>query len=200
MGRIRQFDEARVLESARNQFWETGYAGTSMDAVATATGLGKGSLYGAFGDKRTLFGRVFESYCTGIVATTRRKLQGPDDGAWKRLRAQMRGVAAGTAADEDHRGCLLAKGTAELAEHDPEILARGRDTVTALRDALTDVVAAAQRHGDIEATVEPVALAGVLLAVQRGIEALGKAGADPATLRSIADTTLALIPSRTPGA
>ncbi|MFE1199290.1 TetR/AcrR family transcriptional regulator [Streptomyces olivaceoviridis] len=30
-----------------------------MDDIAQATGLGKGSLYGAFGDKAKLFHRVF---------------------------------------------------------------------------------------------------------------------------------------------
>ncbi|GMA85693.1 hypothetical protein GCM10025868_09430 [Angustibacter aerolatus] len=52
MGRPRQFDEDGVLRTAREQFWATGYAGTSMETIAAATGLGKGSLYGAFGGKR----------------------------------------------------------------------------------------------------------------------------------------------------
>src|ERR1700730_9634469 len=118
MARPRQFDEERVLQAARQQFWSTGYAGTSMDAIAAATGLGKGSLYGAFGDKHQLFLRVFDGYCTAIVNAVGRDLDGPDDQAFERLCAHIRAVASKTAADTIRRGCLLAKGTAELSEHD----------------------------------------------------------------------------------
>ena len=48
----------------------TGFAGTSIDEVAAATGLGKGSLYGAFGDKRQLDLRVFDRYCTEVTEAT----------------------------------------------------------------------------------------------------------------------------------
>src|ERR1700730_534574 len=113
MARPRQFDEERVLQAARQQFWSTGYAGTSMDAIAAATGLGKGSLYGAFGDKHQLFLRVFDAYCADIANAVERHLDGPDDQAFERLAAHVRAVAANTAADTAHRGCLLAKGTAE---------------------------------------------------------------------------------------
>jgi AcrR family transcriptional regulator len=64
----------------------TGFAGTSIDEVAAATGLGKGSLYGAFGDKRQLYLRVFDRYCTEVPEATVRSLTGPDDGAYARLR------------------------------------------------------------------------------------------------------------------
>jgi TetR/AcrR family transcriptional repressor of nem operon len=55
MPRPRSFDEDHVLELVRQRFWDTGYAATSLDDLMTATGLAKGSLYGAFGDKHTLF-------------------------------------------------------------------------------------------------------------------------------------------------
>jgi TetR/AcrR family transcriptional regulator, transcriptional repressor for nem operon len=194
MARPREFDEDDVLREARDQFWSTGYAGTSMDAIAAATGLGKGSLYGAFGDKHQLFLRVFEAYCTEIVDRVRRRLEGPEGGAFARLRAYVLAVAAITAADTARRGCLLAKGTAELAEHDPSIAARSLEAFDALEALLVTEIEAAQRHGDIRADADPRHLAVLLLAVLRGIEALGKAGKDEATLHAIAETALAVLP------
>src|ERR1700677_763487 len=144
MARTREFDEDEVLRAARDQFWSTGYAGTSVDAIAAATGLGKGSLYGAFGGKQALFRRVFDGYCDAIVDATRHHLGGPDDAARERLEAYRRAIASSTAPDERHRGCLLAKGTAELSEHDPVVAARARETVAALQQAIADDVAAAQ--------------------------------------------------------
>src|ERR1700694_6107279 len=67
MARPRGFDEMQVLQAARDEFWSCGYAATSIDGVAAVTGLGKGSLYGAFGDKHALFLRVFDDYCTDTL-------------------------------------------------------------------------------------------------------------------------------------
>jgi TetR/AcrR family transcriptional regulator, transcriptional repressor for nem operon len=194
MARPREFDEDEVLREARDQFWATGYAGTSMDAIAAATGLGKGSLYGAFGDKHQLFLRIFEAYCADIIDRVRRRLEGPEGEAFTRLRAYVKASAAMTAADSTRRGCLLAKGTAELAEHDPSVAARSLETFDVLEALLVTEIEAAQRHGDIRADADPRHLGALLLAVLRGIEALGKAGKDKATLRAIADTALAVLP------
>ena len=77
MARPRSFDEAAVLRAARDKFWSSGYAGTKVDDIAAATGLGKGSLYGAFGDKHALFLRVYDDYCTEADEGTRRALKAP---------------------------------------------------------------------------------------------------------------------------
>lgn len=55
MGRKRSFDDDEVLARARKVFLEHGYEGTSIDALVKATGLLRGSLYGAFGSKRGMF-------------------------------------------------------------------------------------------------------------------------------------------------
>jgi len=55
MGRTRSFDESLVVSQAATAFLATGYEGTSVDALVAATGLHRGSLYGAFGSKRGLF-------------------------------------------------------------------------------------------------------------------------------------------------
>ena len=55
MSRKRSFDDDEVLARARKVFLEHGYEGTSIDALVKATGLLRGSLYGAFGSKRGMF-------------------------------------------------------------------------------------------------------------------------------------------------
>jgi AcrR family transcriptional regulator len=194
VARTRSFDEKQVLRAVQDQFWSTGYSGTSMDDILAATGLGKGSLYGAFGDKHRLFLRAFDDYCTAVTEAVRRALEGPDDEAYERLRTHVLAMADATASDVILRGCLLAKGTAELAAQDPAIAARASQTFQAMEDVITSCVAAAQRAGDIEADADPAALAGLLLAVLRGIEALGKGGRSPAALRAIAETALTVLP------
>ena len=194
MARPREFDEDEVLRVAREQFWSTGYAGTTMDAIAAATGLGKGSLYGAFGSKHQLYLRIFDAYCTDIIDAVGRRLEGPDEEAFERLCAHVRSIASSTAADTAHRGCLLAKGTAELSEHDSDVAARSVRTFKSLHEALAGDIEAAQRHGDIDPAADPQKLADLVLAVLRGIEALGKAGKDKAALRAIGETAISVLP------
>jgi TetR/AcrR family transcriptional repressor of nem operon len=194
MARPRSFDEAEVLRAARDQFWSTGYAATRVDDIAAATGLGKGSIYGAFGDKRQLFLRTFDDYCAGLIAAVRQALEGPDAGAHERLRAHVLAVADATASDVRLCGCLLAKGTAELAAQDPAVAATARHTFAAIEELLSSCIAGAQRAGDITQDVDSARLAGLLLAVLRGIEALGKGGSSPDKLRAIGDTALAILP------
>lgn len=195
MPRPRAFDEHQVLERAREQFWATGYAGTRMDDIAQATGLGKGSLYGAFGDKSKLFHRVFGDWCTAVVEVAEGRLTGGDDSkALARLSEYVHLMAENTASDTERRGCFLAKGAAELSQLDPKVAERSAETMTALLALLREEISAAQRHGDIDDVADPEELAALLLTVVRGVEAVGKAGLDPKTLRNIADTALAVLP------
>ncbi len=47
--------EERLLDVATAMFLDSGYDGTSMNAIAAASGTGKPSLYARYGDKRALF-------------------------------------------------------------------------------------------------------------------------------------------------
>lgn len=54
-GRPRSFDRETVLQAAGQRFRTHGFAATSLDELAEATGLNRPSLYAAFGDKRALY-------------------------------------------------------------------------------------------------------------------------------------------------
>ena len=194
MARPRTFDEPTVLEAARDAFWKSGYAATSMDDLTAATGLGKGSLYAAFGSKRALFDRVLRDYCAAGTASTRAQLDGSDAGAYKRLSAYVLEIAAGCAGPPPPRGCLLAKTGAELAGADAAITEQVRSTYDALGAAIVSCIQAAQRNGDIAACAKPRDLGAMLLATLRGIEALGKGGVSAATLRRAAKAALDALP------
>lgn len=193
MARPRKFDEATVIEAVREQFRSNGYAATSLDDLMNATGLGKGSLYGAFGDKRQLFLRVFEEYCASAIADVRARLTGDDAGALDRLRAYFRANVEAIGRDTAHRGCLLAKGTGELSSVEPEVAARSLQTYRTLEELFATCLNQAQRHGDIKPGADTQKLATLLLSVLRGIEALGKAGMDEATLHGIVETAFATL-------
>jgi TetR/AcrR family transcriptional regulator, transcriptional repressor for nem operon len=186
MARPRTFDEATVVGAARDRFRAAGYAATSLDDLVRATGLAKGSLYNAFGDKHALYLRAFENYCDEAVAGFAAQLGGPGDGARERLHALVRDSA-------DHPGsavappvaCFLAGATAERAALDPEVAAIAQRTFQRLEDLLERSVSAALPHAR-----DPRALARHVLATLRGFDALSSAGVDPAVLTDAAESLI----------
>ena len=188
MGRPRTFDEGQVVQRARETFHDLGYAATSVDQLTRATGLRRSSLYGAFGDKHGLFLAAFDAYCEEVITGVERELAGDDDGALARLTRHMCGQTPDPAASI--RGCLLAKATAERAGADPDVAQRAAAAFTRYEAALTNCLHQAQAAGDVRDDVTPPAAAALLLAVLRGIEALGRAQRTPEALRLIADTAL----------
>ena len=195
MARPRKFDEADVLAAARDEFWSRGYAATSVDDLTAATGLGKGSLYGAFGDKHALFLRALNGYCTSALEEVLAELRDPRRNAHDRLTRHIRRQAAAVAADKDRRGCMMSKSAAELSADDDEVARVVERTLATWRSELLDCIKAAQREGSIDPKHNAQALATTLLAFQRGLEALGKAGGKPAQIKAAAEEIIALIPA-----
>jgi TetR/AcrR family transcriptional regulator, transcriptional repressor for nem operon len=195
VARPRTFDEATVIRAARDQFRCTGYSGTSLDDLVTATGLAKASIYNAFGNKHDLYVRAFEQYCAEAVEAVSGELDGPDEDAAERLRGLIRHMADTTGtASSPPISCFLSKATAELGALDQQVAAIAQRTFAKLEDVLTASVRAAQRVGAVSASRDPHATARHILVALRGIEALAAAGVDRTVLadaaRSVTHLTL----------
>ena len=55
MGRAKSYDEQQVLQTLATEFSQSGFEGTSIDQIAKATGMKRGSIYQAFDSKANLF-------------------------------------------------------------------------------------------------------------------------------------------------
>lgn len=181
------------MRAARDQFWSVGYNGTSIDDLSAVTGLGRGSLYGAFGDKHALFLRALDSYNSDALGAWRSALGRPGP-ALPVLERHVRNVAEGIIWDAERRGCMMAKIAAELSAVDEGVAERIAAVVRGLHGALRDCVARAQAEGSLDAEADAGSLASLLLAVLRGLEALGKAGATPEVVKGAAEQALVLLP------
>jgi len=194
MARPRKFVEDQVIEAARDQFWAHGYAGTSLDDLVAVTGLGRGSLYGSFGDKHTIFMRALDDYSNMTMAAVRAELRDSAESAYDRLVRHIRSMARANATDSKRYGCLTAKSAAELAATDKAIARSVKRFINAYQAELTETIATAQREGDIDSAVNPRHMAVLVLTVLRGMEALRKGGASGATLTATGEQAIALLP------
>lgn len=123
MARPREFDEDAVVEAIKNVFWENGYEGTSYADLIDASGLHKGSLYAAFGDKRALYLRALRAYdeheVTGAVELLTKDVA--KQKGEKRIEALLNAVIDAVAIEGDRRGCLLCNAAVDQAPHDGDV-------------------------------------------------------------------------------
>jgi TetR/AcrR family transcriptional regulator, copper-responsive repressor len=119
-GRPRSFDPDEVLDKARAVFWNLGYAATSLDDLAAATGLNRPSLYAAFGDKHALYLAALERSRAEATAALGAALatEAP-------LRAVLTAILDRTVeiyrrGEEGQRGCFLIGTAVTQAVDDPQ--------------------------------------------------------------------------------
>lgn len=192
MARPRKFVEADVIASAGEQFMTTGYGGTTLDDLVKATGLGKQSLYNAFGGKRELFLRALTAEATEAVAAVDEALANATSTPIERIRAQMLKVAIALSGGHPF-GSLFITATMEMAQRDSDVADTALAAYTALRDTYRGCIADAQAVGEIDAGADAGSLAAYFVAVTRGMEVLGNAGLDRAELTGIALTSLRVL-------
>lgn len=122
-GRPRKFDEGKVLALALQRFRTHGFASTSLDDLAEATGVNRPSLYAAFGDKKALY--------LAALARTRQWLEASFDALIaadypleKLLKALFVSAIDGYLTGENGpSGCIAINTAATEAVTDPDIRA-----------------------------------------------------------------------------
>lgn len=177
----RQFDEEALLEVALKTFWQNGFAATSMIDVAEATGIQRGSLYNAYGDKEQLFLLIYERYAMRFLDSVRQTLSNPDPAV--ALTALFKGVIASLIEGAPSRGCLTTKTALELPLAGKAIEGRVRallaDFTTVVRDALSSPVARRKLSCD------PAAAADLVVTFTRGLAVMERAGRNPQHLEKM---------------
>ncbi|VVD94026.1 TetR family transcriptional regulator [Pandoraea aquatica] len=117
MAGTRQFDESALLEKVLTTFWQQGYSKTSMQELAAATGVQRGSLYNAYGDKEELFLLAFDLYRDRYVSEMKASLDHDDPRT--ALQAFFNFAITSMTTGTPSRGCLSTKtviGTEGLEE------------------------------------------------------------------------------------
>ncbi|PUB20808.1 TetR family transcriptional regulator [Promicromonospora sp. AC04] len=193
MARPRKFTEDDVVASASTAFSAGGYGGTSLGDLVEATGLGKQSIYNAFGGKRELFIRAFKSDAADAVAALDQALAESDASPIERIRAHLLRLAIEFSAEQP-RVSLFLKGNAELSDHDPDVASSALEAFSELEQVYLGCIVDAQTCGEVDPDADPAPLAAFYLAFTRGLETIGAAGVGRAKLSAAAITALDVLP------
>jgi TetR/AcrR family transcriptional repressor of nem operon len=181
MARPREFDADDALERATRVFWNRGFEHTSLDDLCAATGLGRSSLYAAFGDKRALYLKALARYEERSVTRIAEAFEGRP--LREGLEAFLAGLIDDIVAGPGRSGCFIGNCAAELARLDRTAAARVRASLERIEAAFRQVLESHRvPHAD--------ALARFLTAGIQGLRLVGKANPDRAALKDIAMVTL----------
>jgi TetR/AcrR family transcriptional repressor of nem operon len=190
MARPREFDEAQVLDLALATFWEHGYEGTSIDDLVAATGLGRASLYGAFGDKERIFARALERYCTRMGNAL--ETGDGEPSARAALERLLRALVIKSSPKSGPRGCFLLS-TAVGGDAPPAAREAYLEYTARLERALMVLVRRGQENAEFTRAADAQAIARMLTVLLQGISAGARAGRSKAQLEAAIQTALELV-------
>ncbi|NKY50608.1 TetR/AcrR family transcriptional regulator [Nocardia vermiculata] len=188
MGRPRNFDTDAVVDRAMDAFWTHGYANTSPAQLASATGIGKGSLYNTFGSKRALFERALARYNRAGAELAAECMSRPGT-ARDCIGDFLRLLVDSDLADPTRRGCLAVNTATEFSGRDPEIIRAVADMQERTVATLAARIDQGRRDGDVARDTDPRGAAEFLMNTISGLRVMAKTS-EASTLYRIIDSAL----------
>lgn len=183
MAGVRQFDESEMLAEALGVFWRKGLRSTTMQDIAEATGVLRGSLYNAYGGKDEIFLLAFDSYVGRFLAGIRQALESTSDPE-QGLRALFDAAIASMTSGSPARGCLSTRTATEATLDDPRLQARLRGMLDELRR--TVLAALSTDTARARLAVTPDEAADLVVTFTRGLAVMERVYQDAAHLDRIA--------------
>jgi AcrR family transcriptional regulator len=188
MARPREFNRDTALEQARLVFWAKGYAGTSTDDLVKAMGIGRQSLYNAFGDKWQLYVEALADYQQRSTSSHAQRLQASAS-ALQGIRDMLDGLAV----DNDAQralGCMGVGSACEFGSAEPQLSALRAKSSTYLHSRLLKRIREGQAAGEIDPSLSATEAANYLMMSMTGMQVAARSGAKVTELRRLARFTV----------
>jgi AcrR family transcriptional regulator len=180
MVRPREFDRDQALLEAMHVFWSKGFAATSTDDLLKAMGIGRQSMYNAFGDKRQLYLEALGHYMRTTTAAHLARLNSADsalDGIFELLN--------GLAAEGDRNvrlGCMGVCSAIEFGPSDEQVNQLRQRATEQVSSRLCERIAAGQATGEIATDMSAAQAASFVQLAMNGLQLAARAGVEPSEL------------------
>jgi TetR/AcrR family transcriptional repressor of nem operon len=167
----RQFDEQEVIALALDVFWRKGLHDATMQDLATATGVQRGSLYNAYGDKEAIFLRAFDRYAAQFLESAGNALAEGDAAA--RLRTFFDMIIANMTSGSPPRGCLTTRTALDAGISSTAVRQRVQSVLNRLEKLIGKAIGTAP---DKVPAIDANRLARVVVTYTRGLAVMERAG------------------------
>jgi TetR/AcrR family transcriptional regulator, transcriptional repressor for nem operon len=181
---VRQFDEQEMIATALDVFWRKGLHDATMQDLAAATGVQRGSLYNAYGDKEAIFQRAFDQYAGQLMDSCGQALSEGDDIA-ARLRNFLDLLIVNMTSGSPPRGCLTTRTALDGGISSAAVRQRVQGVLTRLEQLVSKAISSAP---DKRLAANANRLARVVVTFTRGLAVMERAGYTRKQLRESAVT------------
>ena len=168
---MRQFDEEEVIATALDVFWRKGLHDATMQDLAAATGVQRGSLYNAYGDKEAIFLRAFDQYAEEFLEIAGNALAEGD--AAGRLKNFFNVIIVNMTSGSPQRGCLTTRTAFDAAISGTAVLQRVQSVLSRLERLIGTAIGSAP-GGRLR--IDANRLARVVVTFTRGLAVMERAG------------------------
>ncbi len=184
MPRPRDFDADAVLSRAAAAFTLHGFHGTSLANLTQATGLGKQSLYNAFGDKESLYLQAVDHAASHLAQAAAAAMGRAPDGraALEAFFSQLLGACL--IPDPAVNNCIVSAGLLEGLEVQA-INDKLTQTWAATRRLLLVAVERGQADGSVRGDMAAIVLADSLMTLVGGLRVSARAVGHKRQLKSV---------------
>ena len=194
-GRPRKYEHTAALDAALTTFWSKGFAGTSLDDLASAMGMNKPSIYAAFGNKDALYAAAVEHY---VQTLGRGFLESLYRG--RTLAADLDGFYASVidvvSGEHGPHGCIVACTLPAEAEATPAARALLADALGRIDAAVRDRLARAAEQGELPRDADLRTLAQLVTGGMITLSLRARAGAQRRDLTRLARAFVAAVVGR----
>ncbi len=165
-------------------FWAKGFAATSTDDLLQAMGIGRQSLYNAFGDKQQLYREALAAYQRGTLSGHMSRLNAPVSPI-EGLYALLEGL---TAEDDAQRvlGCMGVGSLSEFGMRDPVLAEQRGKLGTLLGARIAERIREGQGAGEIAGAIDPDEAAAFIQLTMSGLQLAARGGAGAEDLAGLA--------------
>lgn len=156
--RSKDFDEEEILRKAINIFWEKGYNATSIHDLIAGLGIGRSSIYHAFGDKHSLFVKALSLYQNEGTARIIETIEAAPS-VQIAIQNLLNSTLTCVLQNDGPKGCFKVNSEVEVAAHDDTVNKLVYNDDLLIEAALHQALKKGQENGEIDAAKDTLALA-----------------------------------------
>ncbi|MYA95599.1 MAG: TetR/AcrR family transcriptional regulator [Nitrospinae bacterium] len=194
MGKTPKYGMDEVLTKIMRQFRRHGYSATTIRDLEEATGLFRGSLYHAFGDKREMFLRALRHYDRLYREFPVKELE-KNSSPRGAVLAVFESAASVALKGGSREGCLEVGAATELGAHDEEVASLVAGAFAGMAKFFCASIERGRACGEISPEVDPEQTSKSLLGLFLGLRVLACVSPDESFVESVVGQAGALLPS-----
>jgi len=187
-GRPKDFDEGAVLDKAIDLFWKQGFEATNLEQLLEVMGIGKGSMYHNFGNKREVFRLALNRFMHNFSTWFESEISRSKDPIGF-IRDFFRSIPR-QGSEQHKKGCFLGNTIAELACIDPGLEKIAAQHLEKFEETFYKHIKLGQQSGRIKSKEDARLLARHLINLWNGLNITRRMYSNAKDLLPIVDMQL----------